>query len=70
MNHENFPVDGFKFMNEPATDEQKTLILQLVDQLDLNVDHSGEWPEPFSRWDAYRTIQELRYALNEQTDEP
>jgi len=70
MEHEDFPVAGYEFMNEPATAEQKAIILQLVNKLNLNVDHSGQWPKPFTKWDAYRTINELEHALSEQTDEP
>lgn len=57
MKHETFPVAGFEFMNEPATDEQKALIK--VAALRLELELTDDWPSPFSKWDAFRMLSEL-----------
>ncbi len=61
MEHENFPVAGFEFMDNPATLKQKEIICQLYlektgDILDIN----GTWPIPFSKWDAAHMIKALK----------
>lgn len=63
MNHENFPVIGYEFMNEPATDEQKGIIIELVKQLGLNLNPNGQWPNPFTKWDAARMIESLQEEI-------
>ena len=60
MKHESFPVNGFDFMNEPATDEQKKLILEICKERQIPVDPDGPWPEPFSKWDAGQMIDTLK----------
>lgn len=65
MEHEDFPVAGFEFMNEPATDEQKRIIIELVSKLGLELDHSGEWPNPFTKWDAANMIDALRSSITD-----
>lgn len=68
MEHEEFPVAGFEFMNESATDEQKKIIIDLSTALCKNqgieFDPDGEWPEDFTKWDAARMITELTDAIN------
>lgn len=58
MEHESFPVAGFDFMDEAATDEQKTIILRLASELGYECS-SGPWPTPFTKWDAARMIEAL-----------
>jgi hypothetical protein len=60
MKHENFPVVGFEFMDEPATDEQKRMIVEICNQRNIPIDPNGPWPEPFSKWDAGNMIQTLK----------
>lgn len=63
MEHEPFPVAGFEFMNEPATLEQKEIIVELAGKCGTPIDPNGTWPEPFSKHDAYRMIKVLRAKL-------
>ncbi len=60
MKHEDFPVAGFEFMNEPATDEQKRIIIEICNQRHIPIDPNGPWPEPFSKWDAAGMIETLK----------
>ncbi len=60
MEHEAFPVAGFEFMNEPATDEQKNIICQLAARKGKQIARHGTWPDPFSKWDAKNMIEALR----------
>jgi hypothetical protein len=60
MNHEAFPVPGFEFMDEPATEEQKDIIHKLATARGHNLDRHGEWPDPFTRWDARNMIEALQ----------
>lgn len=60
MKHEEFPVKGFEFMNEPATDEQKRIIIEICQRRHIPIDTNGPWPEPFSKWDAANMIQVLK----------
>lgn len=60
MQHEDFPVRGFEFMNEPATDEQKDIIAAAAKQKGRAIDRHGRWPTPFSRFDAASMIEVLR----------
>jgi hypothetical protein len=59
MEHEKFPVEGFEFMNEPATDEQKNIIVESAKRKGHFLEKNGVWPEPFTRWDAYQMIKAL-----------
>lgn len=59
MKHEDFPVEGFEFMNEPATEQQKDIIAQLSKQKGQPVNRHGKWPEPFTKWDAKNMIDAL-----------
>ena len=65
MEHEDFPVKGFEFMNEPATEEQKDIIFKLANQKGKAMNRHGKWPEPFSKWDAKAMIDALE-ALPDQ----
>ena len=60
MKHQNFPLEGFEFMDEPATEEQKDMIAELCKSLDMPIDRYGEWPDPFSKWDAVNMINTLK----------
>jgi len=60
MEHENFPVPGFEFMDEPATEEQKNLIVRIAEEKGRPIKRDGQWPEPFSKWDAANMIETLR----------
>jgi len=60
MEHEEFPVKGFEFMNEPATVEQKKIIVELANAKGHPIDPDGEWPVPFTKWDAKAMIEVLR----------
>lgn len=66
MEHEDFPVAGFEFMNEPATDEQKDLFVQLAAKLGHILKREGPWPEPFTKWDAKRAIECLLEEIQKQ----
>lgn len=68
MEHEDFPVKEFAFMDEPATDDQKKIIGELADRLGTPIDINGEWPDPFSKWDAKRMIDALQEQLGETPD--
>jgi len=62
MEHEDFPVKGFEFMNEAATEEQKDIIFKLCQQKGKPINRHGQWPNPFSKWDAatmIKTLEEL-----------
>lgn len=48
MQHEEFSVPGFEFMNEPATNEQKAIIVQLAERAGTPIDANGKWPEPLT----------------------
>lgn len=65
MEHEAFPVKGFEFMDEPATDVQKLRIVAICAEMHIEVDVHGQWPDPFSKWDAYNTICALEEQLAE-----
>lgn len=65
MEHEDFPVRGFEFMNEPATVEQKTIFIQLAAKLGENFKIEGPWPEPFTKWDAKLAIDALLEKVEE-----
>ena len=60
MEHENFPVAGFEFMDEPATDEQKAIIIDMCKARGIPIDPNGEWPTPFTKWDAGNMIETLK----------
>jgi hypothetical protein len=59
MEHADFPIDSFGFMNDPATNEQKEMIVELCEARDTPIDPNGKWPEPFTKWDAKRMIDNL-----------
>jgi len=63
MKHEDFPVKRFDFMDEPATDEQKEIILGLWDELGVGANHNGRWPDPFTKWDAGQLIEVLKEKI-------
>jgi hypothetical protein len=65
MEHEKFPVEGFGFMNEPATEEQKDIIAQLAQQKGKLLKRDGQWPVPFTKWDAANMIDALKALPNE-----
>jgi hypothetical protein len=60
MEHKAFPVAGFEFMNQPATDKQKETIIKLAKAAHRWVADDGPWPDPFTRWDAARMIEALQ----------
>ena len=60
MDHENFPVKGFGFMDEPATEEQKDIIFNLAHQKGRPMNRHGKWPDPFTKWDAANMIEALK----------
>lgn len=61
MEHEEFPVkEGFGFMNEPATEEQKDIIFDLAQKKGRPIKREGQWPNPFSKWDAANMIDALK----------
>ena len=60
MEHEAFPVAGFEFMDEPATDDQKKIIVELAKEKGHPVHPDGPWPVPFTKWDAKSMIDALR----------
>lgn len=59
MEHEQFPVTGFEFMDETATEEQKDIIHRLATAAGHKMDRNGKWPKPFSKWDAADMINAL-----------
>lgn len=59
MEHEKFPVEGFQFMDEPATEEQKDIIVKIALQKGKPINRHGQWPDPFTKWDAANMIQAL-----------
>jgi hypothetical protein len=73
MKHEDFPVKGFEFMDEPAGDEQKRIIIDLAKQAGHNLEadcltNPDAWPKPFSKWDAKCMIDALRTQLGEHPE--
>ena len=66
MKHQNFPIADFEFINEPATDEQKQLITDLCEKRGTPIDIHGQWPNPFSKWDAGNMIEILKESIEEQ----
>lgn len=60
MEHASFPVKGFEFMDEPATEIQKEMILELCNTKEISVDPNGKWPDPFTKWDAANMIESLK----------
>ena len=71
MKHEEFPVKGFEFMNETATDEQKRIIIDLASQLGHKLtegclNNPEAWPKPFTKWDAGNMIAALKEQLEER----
>jgi len=65
MKHESFSVKGFEFMDEPATDEQKKLIIEICMERQIPIDPNGPWPNPFTKWDAGQMIESLRGTNHE-----
>ena len=65
MRNEPFPVKGFEFMDEPATDDQKEIIMDLMAKVQDIPRESilDNWPDPFSKWDAARMIDSLKEEL-------
>lgn len=64
MKHEDFPVKGFEFMNEPATEEQKDIIAALAAKKGKPLKRDGQWPTPFTKWDAKCMIDALEALPN------
>lgn len=64
MDHEKFPVQGFEFMNEPATEDQKNIIFNLCEKKGKPIKREGQWPTPFSKWDAANMIKALEELPN------
>ena len=64
MEHEDFPVKGFEFMNEAATEEQKDIIFKLCEQKGKPIKRDGQWPPNFSKWDAKNMIDALEALPN------
>lgn len=60
MKHENFPVEGFEFMDVPATEDQKEMIVELCKSRGTPINPNGVWPDPFTKWDASRMIDSLK----------
>ena len=69
MKHEDFKVKSFEFdpgeslkrdMDEPATDEQKKLIIEICMERQIPIDPNGPWPNPFTKWDAGQMIDTLK----------
>ena len=54
-----FPVPGFEFMDEPATEQQKDTIARIAAEKGTPIDRHGVWPSPFSKWDAAQMIEAL-----------
>lgn len=62
MMHEAFPTPGFEFMDEPATDEQKELIVHEAARIGVVIEDGpdAQWPAPvFSRYDAARMLDAI-----------
>ena len=53
-------------MNEPATDKQKDIIVELAAKAGTPVHRNGTWPNPFTKWDAKNMIDVLRDKIEEQ----
>lgn len=64
MEHEEFGIEGFEFMNEPATDEQKRIIAELAEKAGTPIDVGGRWPNPFTKWDAKNMIDALQTKVD------
>lgn len=62
MRHEDFPVAGFEFMDEPATEDHKRVIRDLAADKGIVFAHD-RWPDPFSKWDAARMIEDMKEDL-------
>ena len=60
MKHEDFPVEGFEFMDEEATETQKDIIVDLCNKRGTPVDRNGIWPNPFTKYDAATMIERLK----------
>lgn len=54
---------------EPATNEQKNLVMQLANELGFDINRGGPWPEPYSKWDAYQTIRVLQDRIRQNDEE-
>lgn len=68
MDHEDFPVPGFEFMEEAATDQQKDFIVEIARSLlGRVIDRRGAWPDPFTRWDAVRMIDAIEQEARERS---
>ena len=65
MEHEKFPAHGFGFMDEPATDEQKDIIVEVAKKKGHTIKRDGVWPVPFTKWDAANMIKALEEQPNE-----
>ena len=65
MKHEGFSVRGFEFMDEPATDIQKNLIVELGEEVGTPMERNGVWPDPFTKWDAWQMIDALKERRKE-----
>lgn len=52
-------------MDEPATEEQKDIIAQLALQKGKLLKRDGQWPVPFTKWDAANMIDALKALPNE-----
>ncbi|MBW8001723.1 MAG: hypothetical protein FVQ80_06835 [Planctomycetes bacterium] len=65
MEHEGFTVKGFEFMDEPATDDQKDIIVELCKNRGTPTNRDGKWPNPFTRWDASQMIAALKVGEDE-----
>ncbi len=64
MQHEQFPIEGFEFMNEPATNEQKAIIVKLAEKAGTPIDPNKQWPEPFTKWDAAQMVDALKAKID------
>jgi hypothetical protein len=60
MEHVSFPVKGFEFMDESATEMQKHIIVELCGLKGIDINANGVWPDPFSKWDAANMIEGLK----------
>ncbi|KKK86925.1 hypothetical protein LCGC14_2758380 [marine sediment metagenome] len=66
MEHKNFPVKGFEFMDEQATETQKDIIFELAIKAGRAMNRFGKWPDPFTKWDAGQMIYALKEEVKEQ----
>ena len=65
MKHKDFPVKEFEFMDEPATDIQKNLIVELGEEVGTPMKRNSVWPDPFTKWDAWQMIDALKERRKE-----